>query len=416
MTPTRFPLAALALALASSSVAAADAIPRYAHVVIVIEENHASSQIIGSSSAPFINALAAGGAHMTQSYGVTHPSQGNYLELFSGSTQGVTNDSVYPHSQFTAPNLGAKLLAAGLTFGGFSETMPSVGYDGASFGSAPATYQRKHNPWVNWQDATLPLPANKLPASVNMPYAGFFPDAAHYDDLPTLSFVIPNQLHDMHDGTVAEGDAWLQSNLSDYADWCLTHDSLLIVTFDEDDHSAGNHIATILYGASILPGQYAQVIDHDDVLRTLEEMYALPHHAGTVSAAAIASIWAPSPWTDAGSGLAGVSGVPWLEGSGTLVAGSRTLVDLSNAAPSATAALFLAFASTPVPFKGGTLLPFPFVGPIVLTTSAAGAIPLAFTMPAGVPSAGELWFQWAVQDAAAIWGVSLSNAIVGVTP
>ena len=73
----------------------------------------------------------------------------------------MVNDSVYPHSNFTAPNLGAKLLSAGFPFGGYSETMPSVGYDGASAGTAPATYQRKHNPWVNWQDSTMPLPANK---------------------------------------------------------------------------------------------------------------------------------------------------------------------------------------------------------------------------------------------------------------
>src|SRR5262249_22952255 len=162
------------------------------------------------------------------------------VALFSGSTQGVTNDSVYPHGNFTAPNLGAKLLTAGFTFGGYSETMPSVGYDGASSGTAPATYQRKHNPWVNWQDSATPLPANKLPPSVNMPYAGFFP--SDYSTLPALCFVIPNQLDDMHDGTVAQGDAWLQSNLSAYAAWCMANNSLLIVTWDEDDGANGNRI------------------------------------------------------------------------------------------------------------------------------------------------------------------------------
>jgi acid phosphatase len=263
------------------------------HVVIVIEENHSFSEIIGSPSAPYINSLAAGGALMTSSYGITHPSQPNYLAFFSGSTQGVINDSVYPHSLFTAPNLGAKLLAAGLSFAGYSETMPSVGYDGASFGTAPATYQRKHNPWVNWQDSTTPLPANKLPPSVNLPFAGYFPSAANYASLPRLCFVIPNQLNDMHDGTVAQGDTWLQNNFSAYAAWCQDHNSLLLVTWDEDDASAGNRIATIFYGPMVVPGHYAETINHYNVLRTLEDMFALPHTAGTVAAAPILDIWVP---------------------------------------------------------------------------------------------------------------------------
>ena len=74
----------------------ANGVPRPDHVVIVIEENHSYSEIIGSSAAPYINSLAAQGALFTQSYAITHPSQPNYLDLFSGSNQGVTDDSC-PH-------------------------------------------------------------------------------------------------------------------------------------------------------------------------------------------------------------------------------------------------------------------------------------------------------------------------------
>ena len=294
-------------------VASGTGIPRPDHVLIVIEENHSYSEVIGVATAPFINnTLVAGGALMTSSYAITHPSQPNYLAFFSGSTQGVTTDSVYPHSQFTAPNLGAKLIYAGFTFGGYSETMPSVGYDGASAGTAPAVYKRKHNPWVNWQDATIPLPANKLPASVNMPCAGYFPTPANYASLPTLCFVIPNQLDDMHDGTVAQGDAWLQANLSAYASWCLSNNSLLVVTWDEDDSASGNHIATIFYGPMVVPCPYGQTVNHYSVLRTLEDMFALPHDAGSATATSITNIWVQSPpgisYCD--PGLNGVSACP----------------------------------------------------------------------------------------------------------
>jgi hypothetical protein len=309
----RLPILSSLAVILTSGILTAAGVPRPDHVVIVIEENHGYTQVIGSPSAPYINnTLAAGGALMTSSYALTHPSQPNYVAFFSGSTQGVTTDNVYPHSMFTAPNLGAKLLSAGFTFGGYSETMPSVGYDGASSGSGSATYQRKHNPWVNWQDATIPLPANKLSASVNMPYAGYFPSSSNYASLPTLCFVIPNQLDDMHNGTVAQGDAWLSANLSAYANWCTTHNSLLIVTWDEDDSLGTNRVATIFYGPMVVPGQYAQTINHYSVLRTIEDMYALPHDAGSASATSITNIWvqpqAGVPFCN--PGVAGVAACP----------------------------------------------------------------------------------------------------------
>jgi hypothetical protein len=74
------------------SAGAAVQLPHYDHIEIVVEENHAASQIIGNKSAPFINALAAGDALMTQSYAVAHPSQPNYLALFAGDTFGVDSD------------------------------------------------------------------------------------------------------------------------------------------------------------------------------------------------------------------------------------------------------------------------------------------------------------------------------------
>jgi acid phosphatase len=59
------------------SVSAAPAVPRFAHIVVVVEENHASGEIIGSASAPYLNSLARTGALLTQSYAVTHPSEPN---------------------------------------------------------------------------------------------------------------------------------------------------------------------------------------------------------------------------------------------------------------------------------------------------------------------------------------------------
>lgn len=124
----------------------------------------------------------------------------------------------------------------------------------------------------------------------------------------------------------------------------------------------------------------------------------------------------PTTYTDLGGALAGVAGSPKLVGGGTLAAGSGNTLTLARAAPSALAALFISVSSSPVPFKGGLLQPVPFFGPVFLATGPTGGINLPFTMPAGAPAGTSIWFQWAIQDAAAVQGVSLSNALKGVTP
>lgn len=259
--------------LAPAATAGAAALPRPAHVVVVIEENHSYAQIIGSSSAPYINSLAAQGALFTNSHGVTHPSQPNYLALFSGSTQGITDDSC-PHT-FSTANLGQELTAAGLTFTGYSESMPSDGYTGCTSGE----YARKHNPWVDFTN--VPSAGNRT--------SGAFP--ANFASLPTVSVVVPNLLDDMHDGTIAQGDTWLKNHLDSYLQWAKANNSLLIVTWDENNGTAGNQIPTIIVGAGVTPGSYSENISHYNVLRTIEDFYGLPHAGASASATPITDIW-----------------------------------------------------------------------------------------------------------------------------
>jgi acid phosphatase len=249
-------------------------IPRPSHVVLVIEENHDYGQIIGSPNAPYINSLAQQSALITNSFAITHPSQPNYLDLFSGSNQGVTDDS-YPHS-FSAANLASELSGAGFSFGGYSESMPFVGFTGSSY---QGLYYAKHNPWVDFSN---------VPPWENMPLAGYFP--ANFAQLPTVSIVVPNIADDMHTGTVQQGDAWLQANLSGYVQWARANNSLLIVTWDEDA-DANNHIPTLFFGPMITPGAYNLTINHFNVLRTVEDMYGLPHAGASAGAAPITYIW-----------------------------------------------------------------------------------------------------------------------------
>ena len=253
---------------------AAQAIPSYSHVVVVVEENHTASSVLGNKDAPFINALASGGALMTRSYAVAHPSQPNYLALFAGDTFGVDSD-VCPLNLGDAPNLASELIAAGRTFGGFSEGLPSDGSPVCTKGG----YARKHAPWTNFTN---------VPPSVSKRMGAFTGDGS----LPTVSFVVPNLDDDMHDGSIAAGDSWLAAHLSGYADWAKANNSLLIVTWDEDDDRADNHIATIVYGAGVAPGRYDTPVNHYTVLSTIQEVFGLPKTGQAASAPAIAGIWA----------------------------------------------------------------------------------------------------------------------------
>jgi hypothetical protein len=266
-----------AVAPFGGAASAAAGVPRFDHVVVVVMENHSNTDVIGNSAAPYINSLARNGANFSQSYAITHPSQPNYFALFSGSLQGVDDNSC-PHT-FSTPNLGTALIAKGLTFKGYSESMPYDGYTGCSSGA----YVRRHNPWVNWTN---------VPASSNLTLEAFPSD---YNRLPTLSFIIPNLDNDMHDGTVAEGDSWLKAHVDDYAQWAKTHNSLLILTFDEDDNNSGNRIPTVFYGAQVRTGLYSERIDHYNVLRTLEDAYDLPHAGAAADAAPITDVWTTSP-------------------------------------------------------------------------------------------------------------------------
>lgn len=255
---------------------AAATLPSYAHVVVVIEENRSQANIIGNKAAPWINALAAGGAMMAQSFAETHPSEPNYLALFAGTTFGLTKDSC-PVDVGAQPNLASELLASGHTFGGYSEDLPAVGSTACSAGK----YARKHVPWVNFSN---------VPATVSVPFSAF-PAPGNYASLPTVSFVIPNNDNNMHDGSIAQGDAWLNSRMSAYANWARANNSLLILTWDEDDGGPRNQIPTVFYGAHVQPGSYNETISHYNVLSTLEEMYGLPKTGYAATAPVITTIW-----------------------------------------------------------------------------------------------------------------------------
>lgn len=240
-------------------------LPTPAHIVVVVMENHSYRQIMQGGRAPFIASLAARGALFTNSFAVTHPSQPNYFALFSGSTHGVEDDDFH---EIDGPTLAGQLRDAGKGFVGFVER------------DSP----RQHNPWESFRGA----------GGFERDFADFPKDFAA---LPPVSFVIPDPDHDMHDGSIAEGDAWLRRNLGRYALWAAGSNDLLIVTFDEDDDDEANRIPTVFSGGVVKPGRYGERIDHYSVLRTIEAMEGLPPLGEAAKRTPIADVWKAPPAT-----------------------------------------------------------------------------------------------------------------------
>jgi len=292
-------------------------LPVYDHVVIVVEENKDYAEIIGQlEAAPYINnVLKAEGANFTQAYGEEHYSQGNYYWLFSGDNQGVGFEDQIPGPgtpgyPFETANLGSQLIERGLSFKGYAESLPAVGstVDGAVDENGAKIYARRHVPWISFRNVPN---GTTVDTSSNLRFEDFPSD---YDTLPTVAFVIPNLENDMHNGdpsrSIPAGDRWLRENLDAYYQWAKQNNSLLIVTFDEDNDRRGytgltdpfteipggqscktedraseledacemrNGVVTIFAGAHIKPGDYAEGkgITHVNILRTLEAMYGL---------------------------------------------------------------------------------------------------------------------------------------------
>ena len=266
-------------------------LPRYDHIVIVVEENKDYGQIIGNPAASYLNKLATEGANFTRMFAEEHNSQGNYFWLFSGSNQNVGFHNQILQTKLNTSNLGQQLIFKGLSFKGYSQSLPAIGSEvevappGCRY---PCLYGRKHVPWISF--ANVPN-GTTVATSSNLRFEDF---PADFDKLPTVAFVIPDMDHDMHNGAVKDrvpvGDLWLRQNLDGYYHWAKTHNGLLIVTFDENNDKSGsagltdpasssdqNRIATIFAGAQVKPGH--AVIDgmtHVNILRTIEAIYGLP--------------------------------------------------------------------------------------------------------------------------------------------
>ena len=223
-------------------------VPRLAHVAVIMMENHSSSAIVGSSSAPYINRLIRGSAYAADYSALTHPSLPNYIALTSGATQGITDDRTPPAAYaVNAVNLADRLDAAGLSWKAYAEGLPQPGY-----ARDTGLFVTKHEPFLYYRDVL----DNAARRDRVVPFTQLARDLRSAATTPAFSLITPNLYNDMHDGPVSAGDRWLARTVPAIlrSPAFTSSPSLLVITWDEGEGS-DNHVATILAGNVVRPGR-----------------------------------------------------------------------------------------------------------------------------------------------------------------
>jgi hypothetical protein len=231
---------------------------RYDHVVWIVMENKAFGSIIGSSSARYVNQLAAQCGWARNFFAEAHPSLPNYIAMTSGSPQGIRNDNGPASHRLNAPSIFSQL---GANWRALQESMPSDCRRADS-----GRYAVRHNPAAYYTNIRSSCGTRDLPLA-NRPNIS-----------ARFTFVTPNLCDDTHNCSVATGDRWLRTFLGKVfaSGQYKAGRTAVFLTWDEDDSNASNHIATIVAAPSIKPGTApSQRFNHYSMLRTTEEMLGL---------------------------------------------------------------------------------------------------------------------------------------------
>ena len=280
MTRRLLVLTTLAAVALTGAQAAPRPVPSFDHVIVIVLENKVRGSVLGNRSAPTFNSLASRYALLAGYRGVTHPSLPNYLALVSGSTQGITSDC-------TACSTGGRSLAdtleaKGRTWKTYAEGLPRAGWTGAATGR----YVKRHVPFLYFR-RVLARPA--LLRNV-VPLSALSRDLAARR-LPDFSLVVPDMCHDMHDCSVATGDAWLKRFVPSLLRSRQLANSAVFIVFDESD-SADPRVASLALGPLVRPGSvYAPAMSHYGLLRTIEDAWGLPRLGRSARVAPVTGIW-----------------------------------------------------------------------------------------------------------------------------
>jgi phospholipase C len=277
----------------SASGVGADAIPHFAHVVVLVEENHSFSEVIGNGNMPYLNSLASANGLATQYYADAHPSLPNYFVLTTGEGTSITGaEGDAYNGVVTQDNVVRALTAAGRTWKCYAEALPSAGYMGGDDGA----YIGHHDPFVYFSDVQ-----NSSSQAANIvPFTQLAADLSS-NELPDYAFIVPNINNDAHNcpaglttcsdaQKLANADQWLAFNIQPLLTSSAFQNSLLVITFDEgdasDDAHGGGQVATVIVSPLAKPGYRSTTFyQHESTLRLMMEGLGVSDLPGNAASA-----------------------------------------------------------------------------------------------------------------------------------
>jgi phospholipase C len=251
----------------------------------ILMENQNYSSIYGNANAPYETQIANQCGLATNYHAIGHPSLPNYIALTSGSTQGITDDSDPSSHPLDVPSIFHQAYPSAK---GYAETMPSN-----CFLTNSGSYYVRHAPWAYYINGTVgnqrtECQTNDVPMGTYQ--SGNFHNDVVNGTLPNFSFVTPNGCDDMHDCSVATGDAYLANLVPTIIagpDYQAGHLAIVIV-FDENGGASGNQVYAAVISPFTVPGtQSATNFTHYSLLRTTEEILGVPLLGGAATAASM---------------------------------------------------------------------------------------------------------------------------------
>lgn len=257
--------------LAQPGSVTAAAPPKVTKLLVVVEENHSLSSM--RAGMPYTFGLAQRYGYATDYHALRHPSLPNYVAITGGAMYGIYDDQDPSAHPIIRQSVFGQAVRHGKTAATYVESMPT-----ACALTSSGRYAVRHNPWAYFVNNRVSCRAHDKPMS------SFVTDV-RVGRLPRVGMVVPNVCHDAHDCSLGTADAWFKQQMALVfagSDWRSGH-LAVVLTADEDDHTAGNVVLTTV----IHPSQHHRVVGtrltHYSLTRLYDEVAGLPylHNAAT---------------------------------------------------------------------------------------------------------------------------------------
>ncbi|KAM6479817.1 phosphoesterase family-domain-containing protein [Trichoderma sp. SZMC 28011] len=233
--------------------------------VVIYFENQDYSKADGD---PNFTWFAKKGVKLTNYYGVTHPSEPNYMSHIAGDYFGMQNDDLHS-TDFNVSTVIDLLEDRGISWGHYQEDMPYSGYEGFQYVNTKTganDYVRKHNPAILASSITHSeqrLSQIKNLSMIDTSRSQFHKDLKE-NKLPQWMFITPNMTSDGHDTNVGVAGVWCRAFLEPLLNnKNFMDNTLVLLTWDENEtYAQRNQILAILLGDA-LPKHLAGTTDNN---------------------------------------------------------------------------------------------------------------------------------------------------------